>query len=174
MTKSVTEATGEILSSVVGVYKYYPQLESNGTVTCNTWCLLGALIISTEASASYSELCGRGLVGITRVWALNCETVLMDDALASVLMCLLGALIISTEASASSIKTVSQLRAHTRVIPTKPSHDSSFSEIVLLSGWTARVMTKSVTEATGEILSSTKPLPQSSESPLSPLSPTWS
>jgi hypothetical protein len=31
------------------------------------------------------------------------------------------------------------------------SHDSSFSEIVLLSGWTARVMTKSVTEATGEI-----------------------
>lgn len=34
------------------------------------------------------------------------------------------------------------------------SHDSSFSEIVLLSGWTARVMTKSVTEATGEILSS--------------------
>ncbi|CAP85503.1 Pc20g01740 [Penicillium rubens Wisconsin 54-1255] len=34
------------------------------------------------------------------------------------------------------------------------SHDSSFSEIVLLSGWTARAMTKSVTEATGEILSS--------------------
>ena len=33
-----------------------------------------------------SELRGRGLVGITRAWALNCEAVLMDDALASVLI----------------------------------------------------------------------------------------
>lgn len=34
------------------------------------------------------------------------------------------------------------------------SHDSRFFELVLLSGWTARTMNKSVTEATGEILSS--------------------
>jgi hypothetical protein len=34
------------------------------------------------------------------------------------------------------------------------SHDSPFFEMVLLSGWTARAINKSVTEATGEILSS--------------------
>ncbi|CAI7643331.1 unnamed protein product [Penicillium glandicola] len=33
-------------------------------------------------------------------------------------------------------------------------HDSRFFELVLLSGWTARTMNKSVTEATGEIVGS--------------------
>ncbi|CAI7594444.1 unnamed protein product [Penicillium discolor] len=41
-----------------------------------------------------------------------------------------------------------------KVLEILVSHDSRFFELVLLSGWTARTMNKSVTEATGEILSS--------------------
>lgn len=41
-----------------------------------------------------------------------------------------------------------------KVLEILVSHDSRFLELVLLSGWTARTMNKSVTEATGEILSS--------------------
>ncbi|KAJ5530255.1 hypothetical protein N7527_003648 [Penicillium freii] len=41
-----------------------------------------------------------------------------------------------------------------KVLEILVSHDSRFLELVLLSGWTARTMNKSVMEATGEILSS--------------------
>ncbi|KAJ5810782.1 hypothetical protein N7447_010298 [Penicillium robsamsonii] len=39
-----------------------------------------------------------------------------------------------------------------KVLEILVSHDSRFLELVLLSGWTARTMNKSMTEATGEIL----------------------